>query len=313
MIVVKDVGAEEIYYSHWSGEAMHLDLLAGPDAAVRFAAAQRREQRWVADLVAAAVIDVGRRVLLWYSRSFGETAAMYAVLEAMRETWAGWTVHWAQGADGELIRYCEGCRPMCSVFIVENDRPRVYASPLPVRALIAAGPAVLEQIPGWPCSDKPEAMPRHGLLLAPADRVGAHWAFDGSADDIDVAPAGWGEWNWEDWRQRLEAEAGLERPAPSRMAVALTELSEAFDKHQVLDTGTELAAVLLNATGWIEQALRSVGGEAVRVEDNSFTHRPVELTEGEVLRTRVAIRSARSRFEGGSWAFDGSRGRVQET
>ncbi|MGW5440224.1 hypothetical protein [Nocardia asteroides] len=54
MIVVKDAGAEDIYYSHWGGEAMHLDLLAGPEAAVRFATGQRREKRWVADLVAAA-------------------------------------------------------------------------------------------------------------------------------------------------------------------------------------------------------------------------------------------------------------------
>ncbi|WP_278265442.1 hypothetical protein [Nocardia sp. AG03] len=298
MIVVKDAGAEEIYYSHWGGDALHLDLVAGPDAAVRFATAQRREQRWVADLVAAAVIDVGRSVLLWYSRSLGETAALHAVLETMRETWTGWTVHWARGADGELIRYCEGRRPMCSVFIVENDRPRVYASPLPVRALIEAGPGVVEQIAVWESPDKPESIPAHGLILVPADRVGAHWAFDGSADDIDVARAGWGEWNWEDWRPRLEAEAGIERLTSSRMAGAFTELSAAFDKHQVLDSGTELAAVLLNATGWIEQALRSGGGNAVRVEDNSFTHRPVELTEGEVLRTRVAIRSARSRFEG---------------
>ncbi|WP_336086117.1 hypothetical protein [Nocardia sp. SSK8] len=187
---------------------------------------------------------------------------------------------------------------MCSVFIVVDGRPRVYASPLPVDALIAAGPAVVEQIDGWNSSDKLEAIPAHGLILVPADGVGAHWAFDGRADDIDVAPTRWGEWNWEDWRQRLETEAGVERPAPSRMSAALTELSEAFDRHQVLDTGTELAAVLLNATGWIEQALRSAGGNAVRVEDNSLTHRPVELTEAEVLRTRVAIRSARSRFEG---------------
>lgn len=74
--------------------------------------------------------------------------------------------------------------------------------------------------------------------------------------------------------------------------------SEAFAEHRVLDTGTALAATLLNATGWIEQALRSVAGKVERVEDNSFVHRPVELTEDEVRSTRAAIRAARTRLEG---------------
>ncbi|MGW5440223.1 hypothetical protein [Nocardia asteroides] len=246
------------------------------------------------------MIDLEQRVLLWYSRSFTETAALHTVLEVMKEVWSGWTVHWASGSDSELRRYCDSCRPMCHVYIVENDQPRIYPSPLPVRTLIDAGPAVVYLIAGWPCSSEPNVGPAaHGLLLAPADQVGAHWAFDGSADDIDVVRAGWGEWNWEDWRKWLESEVGFERPEAPQMLDALTELSDLFDKHQVLDTGTELSAMLLNATGWIEQALRSVAGNVERVEDNSFVHRPVELTEGEMGRTRAAIRDARSRFEGG--------------
>lgn len=64
-----------------------------------------------------------------------------------------------------------------------------------------------------------------------------------------------------------------------------------------MDTGTELAAVLLNISGWIEQSLRSSAVKMQRVEDNSFVHRPIELTEKELERTRVAIRAAQSRFD----------------
>lgn len=40
VIVVIDSGVKRKYYTHWGGQSMHLDLLPGPAAAVRFATAQ---------------------------------------------------------------------------------------------------------------------------------------------------------------------------------------------------------------------------------------------------------------------------------
>ncbi|MFI8978053.1 hypothetical protein ACIGO9_34600 [Nocardia asteroides] len=285
------------YYTHWGGQSVHLDLLPGPAAAVRFATAQQSVDNWVADLEAAAVIDLDQRVLLWYSDSCDDAALRCGVLATMKDTWQDWVVYWAPAGDQDVVDYCAGRWRACAVIVIEDGRNRHYRTALSLTTLIGTGPALVDVVSEWEAAARPLVLPPRAVVLVPAERVGAHWALDDSAEDIDVVSAGWGEWDWEDWRPRIEAGGTAARPAKEAVVRGCGDLSVEFDRHQVMDTGTELAAVLLNISGWIEQSLRSSAVKMQRVEDNSFVHRPIELTEEELERTRVAIRAAQSRFD----------------
>lgn len=215
----------------------------------------------------------------------------------MKDTWQDWAVYWAPTGDHDLVDYCESRWPTCAVIVIDGGRNRHYHKGLPLADLIGTGPALVDMVSEWEASPRPLVLPPRAVVLVPAERVGAYWALDGTAEDIDVVGAGWGEWDWEDWRPRIEAADTAERPATEAVIRGCSELSAEFDRHQVMDTGTELAAVLLNLSGWIEQALRSSTVRIQRVEDNSFVHRPIELTERENEHTRIAIGAARSRLD----------------
>ncbi|MCO5999037.1 hypothetical protein [Actinoallomurus rhizosphaericola] len=103
--VVKAGGSWERRYTQWGGDAMELDLLAGPEAATRFAQGQRTEDRWLdeMDCEAAALIDHDEHRLLWYSHCYEDVAYRAAVLAVMAQTWPGWRIDWAYGGLYDIL------------------------------------------------------------------------------------------------------------------------------------------------------------------------------------------------------------------
>lgn len=69
-------------------------------------------------------------------------------------------------------------------------------------------------------------------------------------------------------------------------------LAESFDRHQIIDSGTEASAALLTATARIGELARAAGATVKTLEDNAFTHRPIDLTPAEIADTREAIAAA---------------------
>lgn len=194
VIVVIESGVKRKYYTHWGGQSVHLDLLPGPAAAVRFATAQQSVDNWVADLEAAAVIDLDQRVLLWYSDSCDDAALRCGVLATMKDTWQDWVVYWAPAGDQDVVDYCAGRWRACAVIVIEDGRNRHYRTALSLTTLIGTGPALVDVVSEWEAAARPLVLPPRAVVLVPAERVGAHWALDDSAEDIDVVSAGWGEW-----------------------------------------------------------------------------------------------------------------------
>ncbi|WP_433656863.1 hypothetical protein ACQPW1_36250 [Nocardia sp. CA-128927] len=81
---------------------------------------------------------------------------------------------------------------------------------------------------------------------------------------------------------------------------ALRSLSESFERHQLPDAGTGVSAALLNATGWLHDFARTAGQTLTTVEDNAFTHRPIELSPTQLTDTREAIATAAIRSQPGT-------------
>ncbi|GLY81119.1 hypothetical protein [Actinoallomurus iriomotensis] len=103
--VVKADGSWKRRYTHWGAHSMELDLLAGPNAATRFAQGQQSCDRWLDELEceAAALIDHDERRLLWHSHCYEDVAYRAAVLAVMAPTWPGWRIEWAYGGLYDIL------------------------------------------------------------------------------------------------------------------------------------------------------------------------------------------------------------------
>ncbi|MEU1984165.1 hypothetical protein [Nocardia sp. NPDC019395] len=297
-IVTLERGKQQRFYTQWGGQSLHLDLLAGPGPALRFATAQRPVENWTADLEAAAVIDFDQRMLLWFSASCEESTLREAVFEVMSITWPGWRLHWAEYRELDLIDYCAGRWPECMVTLTDTTgRARFYMPPIDSGALLAEGPALVATVSGWDVAKRIPAMVMSGIDLDPVKRAGMVWSLDNSADSLVAeATVRWPGWTWESYPDRAST---LPEPTPfadPELAVAFRELAASFDQHQLLDAGTAAAASLLRAAGRIRELMGSAGLTLETVEDNTFTHCPVDLSPAELADTREAITVAEQRL-----------------
>jgi hypothetical protein len=140
-------------------------------------------------------------------------------------------------------------------------------------------------------------VPRHGLYLDLPQRSGAVWTVGGSSGTLETIAEQWPGWSWDNWDERTSAIGrGADPGSGPRLAEAFQQLSESFERHQLLDAGTEAAAVLLRAADWIQGLGHAAGLTFTPVEDNAFTHRPVELSAAELADTREAIAAAALRM-----------------
>lgn len=111
LVVITEAGTE-IYYSHWAGLYLDVDLFWGPQIATAFARSQRSEREGAQLLndvwcEGGAVIDHTRHTLLW----FGGEGARYDIprrrlhLRLMSRLWPGWTIRWAFEGVADIADY----------------------------------------------------------------------------------------------------------------------------------------------------------------------------------------------------------------
>ncbi|GLZ05365.1 hypothetical protein Acsp03_28310 [Actinomadura sp. NBRC 104412] len=103
--LIKSGGSRTGYYSQWGGLTLELDLLAGPETALRFVRGQRAVGGWLNEMQCdgAAIIDPDERRLLWFSHYLRDAAYRAAVLEVMTLTWQGWRLDWAYDGLREIV------------------------------------------------------------------------------------------------------------------------------------------------------------------------------------------------------------------
>ncbi|MFC9433408.1 hypothetical protein [Nocardia sp. NPDC057030] len=108
----------------------------------------------------------------------------------------------------------------------------------------------------------------------------------------------WRDWRWENWDdQMLKVLTEADPGPPAGLTKAFQSLAESFEQHQLLDAGTEASAALLNMTGWLQDLTRTTNQPLTTIEDNTFTHRPIDLTSTELDNTRAAIATAAMRAQ----------------
>lgn len=238
--------------------------------------------------------DLDQQVLLWFSVSCAEDAFRTAVFETMAITWPEWEVRWAAHREHGLTEYCAGRWRRC---LVSVSGMGCYAPTVDLASLIAQGPALVDMIAGWKQATRIAAVTVHGSYLDPAQQSGALWALDGTFGELAAIAAPWDGWTWEDWGHRFaEVDARHECSSGSEIAAAFAALSQSFDQHQLVDTGTEAIGVLMHATDRIKEAARAAGLTVEAVEDNTFGHRPIELSAAELADTCAAIAGAQLRL-----------------
>ncbi|CAM3733926.1 hypothetical protein GCM10009799_00930 [Nocardiopsis rhodophaea] len=103
--VIKEGRHHRVFYSQWGGDDIELDLIPGPDAALRFAERQHAAEGWVDEVMCdgAALLDREERRLLWFGFCRDDSSYRAAVLRVLERTWAGWRVEWAHNGLADLL------------------------------------------------------------------------------------------------------------------------------------------------------------------------------------------------------------------
>lgn len=108
-LIVRQGASTALYYDHWAGHSIDLELFFGAEAALAWV--EQRDPVGVDELVwdpwceGALWMDVDARRVLWYGGCLAERWSTRQVfLPMMREQWPGWTVDWAAHGLLEIFR-----------------------------------------------------------------------------------------------------------------------------------------------------------------------------------------------------------------
>lgn len=256
LVVVRESGAYELYLSRFGAIGLDLDLLAGPEAALAMAEGLRRDDWWLDDELcqAAALIDLGRRVLLLFVWEGPSVVLRHraAYLELLRAAWPGWEIRWLYdgpaelrahvGLDQEYVRCRDsalypgealepgdeelaGPEPLAAVVTIGVERCHVVVNleDHPVRE----GPALLDRLAGAPEHGVCRVPAEAGLHVDPVRRHVGWWVLGASAEAYE-APGRWPGWTVEfwrdDWRSHVHAADGRFCPPEPDHARALEEV-----------------------------------------------------------------------------------------
>ncbi|TDC80973.1 hypothetical protein [Actinomadura sp. 7K507] len=318
--VIKDGDSWERYYSQWGGYSLELDMLAGPDPATRFAGGQRPDPAWMFDgeCDGAVLIDHGESRLLWYSVYIDDAAYRAAALAVMGRTWPGWRIDWAYQGLGDIVaavgeeptqvdgRYTLPPEPRplqkasdyeplpCLVTVAQEGSVRAHMLETSAESVIGNGAGSLatyylgrSPVDTWP------RFPGEGVHLDVDARRGGVWTlgtFDRLPEAVEIL---WPGWEWEHWQGRYREQLGraagaVAVPEPDRRE-GLRKLVEQFDRHQEVDAATEALSLLLDGLGRLTAAAGSEGMRATTVLDNSFAHRPMDLSDEERAGVHIAF------------------------
>lgn len=262
-ITVIEHGKQQTYSTQRGGQSLHLDLLSGASPALRIATAQQPDANWISGLTAGAVIDIDKRMLLWYSNACEEHVLRTAVFETMDITWPDWFIHWAAHRYTDLKQYCAGQWPKCAIIFVrkQGQKGTLYMPAADLADLLEQGPALLQEIPRWPHTNRLATIPRDWVMLDVPCRSATVWTTYGeSSSDFPAIFRRWPGW------ECIEAEGPKrEFGPPPGLPQAFESLSKSFDAHQAPHTSS-----------------RSGAG----------TPCTIDLTAAEVANTHAAIKKA---------------------
>lgn len=177
--VLLDEAGWTLYYSHWAGQRVELDLASGPAAAIRFVRAQMRVSGWIgrAWVEGGALIDTTRRQLVFFgSGDINDPDYRRACLDHLALVWSGWSVRWAYNALRDFSA-------MVGVADAALDLPESGVEPLGPPLLVEAGstePWALLTV------REPDGRVRATCLDVYA---GHHWAIWTGPDVLSLLPA----------------------------------------------------------------------------------------------------------------------------
>ncbi|NNH72801.1 hypothetical protein HLB23_23555 [Nocardia uniformis] len=162
------------------------------------------------------------------------------------------------------------------------------------------GPALIEAIAGRKVANRIPAMLWNGVQLDPVRKAGSLWAIGGSSSAMQEIAERWPGWTWTNLDDQVDMTAlEAERHSAPERADAFRSLSECFDRHQLIDKGTESSALLLQTQDWLSGLCDTAGLSVTRLEDNAFAHHPIDLPPVELADTREAINAAELRCSPG--------------
>ncbi|MFC7587817.1 hypothetical protein ACFQYP_32165 [Nonomuraea antimicrobica] len=267
---------------------------------------------WEYECEGACLIDHDERRLLFFCPCDGDQTYRLAALTTLARTWPGWRVEWAYDglqqirmAAGHVPEAAARSRPTlkvgekwCDELVTMTHQGRTWAYLVDsAPEVIGAGPGFLdEDRSAWPtitsCPEKVAA----GVHLDLDDRTAGIWTtrtLRGALLDVGER---WPGRRWSDWEDRSAEQArrvagALTVPEPD-LAGGLRALAAEFDQHQDVDSATRSASLLLGITGLLTAGARSSGLQVRVHTDNTFTHRPMDLTSDEKALVHAAITSA---------------------
>ncbi|MFC4114356.1 hypothetical protein [Nonomuraea zeae] len=304
-------GTFGLYYSQWGAYHLELDLLPGPGPATRFARSQREESSWMwePECDGACLIDHDERRLLFFSGCDGDPSYRLAALATLARTWPGWRVEWAFGGLRQIkvaaghaaevtmpySRAPETGEAWCDVLVtmIHHGRTRAYLVDS-AEAVICEGARSLDDYrSAWSaitsCPEKVVA----GVHLDLDDQTAGVWTSSTLGGVLLDVGRWWPGWHWSNWEDRSAEQArrvagALTMPEPD-LAAGLRVLAAEFDRHQDVDFATRSASILLGLTDLLSAGARMPGRQVSVHADNSFAHRPMDLTSDEKALVHAAI------------------------
>ena len=287
-VVVPQDRTHEVYEARFGAVGIDLDLLAGPEIVVPAVRARTRVEWWRGDAMceAAALFDLGRRVLLWHATEGPATELRHREVtrEAIAGAWPGWDLRWNYDGTADLRRHLgldpsavrESGRTVYPAPLLEpDDEEFLERDPLVTAVtvgesrchLLAAigdhpvveGPALLERLAGGHDHGRCTVAAESGLHIDPVRRTVGWWTLSAVAEAGEMG-ARWPGWTvecWQDrWQQHALAAPGRLVPPPVSQEQALAELREDAVDHWSRRPGTPWA-------GWLQAAVSDAVAEEV--------------------------------------------------
>ncbi|WP_412517666.1 hypothetical protein K8Z49_04525 [Actinomadura madurae] len=322
--VLIDADGLSLHYSHWGADGVCSALVAGPEAARRFIAAQHRcadpARDWLDDRWAegGAVVDhTARRLVFYGDQLMLEIPCKRAFLALLGLTWPGWTVRWAYDGIGDLAAAAGFDRSL--VRSPDRDERAVPEETetdpddmhhlLTVRTAegITVYPLYWELHTAWQgpgLADRPPAggLPRRDLGTVPVSglhvdvpaRTAGAWVGASCTGLVPALEELWPGWRVEFWEDRYEeqlarCEGAVTVPARDPVA-ALDEVVSTLGRRRGDDPVPRM----------LETVRRHAGDREVELNPYFTAHRQVDAEDDEWrsvldsaadLRARLAARS----------------------
>jgi hypothetical protein len=321
--VVIDEAGLRLHYSHWAADRVCSVLVAGPDAASRFIAAQHLcdpERDWLNDIwgEGGAVVDhTTRRLVFFGDQLMLELPPKRAFMALLSRTWPGWTTQWAydgvgdlavaSGVDRSIVRVPdEDERELPDAVLPDDMIDRVHVLTVSKEGGVTAyplwrdvhtawqGPGLLDRLPAGGTShlELPE-LPESGLHVDVGARTVGVWLTGSGTGLVPALNALWTGWHVDFWEDRYEEQLGrcgaavtVTAPVPDPSA-ALDELISSLGKR----LGRDPVPAMLDL---IRDSLRERSADRVELNPYITAHRQVDPTEEEwaaVLRAAGRLRS----------------------